>query len=102
MSSLAEWVGFEATKSFRSARRAMRPQVGDAFVTLRDGVLLFAQVDWVGEEEIGLGRFHARTGEPIEFVKIPTKGWKAAVIRGLRMGCEFREGNGAPSRPEPL
>lgn len=90
MSSLAEWVGFEATKSFRAVRRAMRPEAGDTFITLRDGLLIFAQVDWVGADEVGLGRFQARTGEPIEFVKIPKEGWKSAVIRGVRMGCEFR------------
>jgi hypothetical protein len=92
-SSLASFIGFAATKDFRSARRAMTPTVGDTFITRRDGILMFVQVDWVDDEWIGFGRFNAKTGEPLLFGKIAENDWRQATMKALRMGCEFRPAN---------
>lgn len=90
---LASLVGFAATKGFRSSRRAMRPVVGDTFITRRDGVLFFSQVDWMDETWIGIGRFEADSGEPLGFVRIGREHYPASILATLRMGCEFRPAN---------
>jgi hypothetical protein len=92
--SLSSFIGFAATKDFRSARRAMRPQVGDTFVTRRDGILMFSQVDWISKRWIGIGRFMAESGHPIGFFRMSKRDWNAACIAVLRRGCEFRPANG--------
>jgi hypothetical protein len=91
--SLASFIGFAATKDFRSARRAMRPVVGDTFITNRDGYLIFSQVDWIDAQQIGLGRFYVEGGTPIGFARMDLADWPKAIMRGLRMGAEFRPAN---------
>ena len=71
----------------------MRPVVGDIFITRRDGLLIFSQVDWTDETWIGIGRFEADSGDPLGFVRIGQEHYRAAILAALRMGCEFRPAN---------
>lgn len=87
---IARTVGFRATKDYRSARRAMRPQVGDVFVTrLSCGNLVSCRIDWVCDEWVGRALLNEE-GDWYDLVKTARKDWGRCVMGGLRRGCEFR------------
>jgi len=88
--SIDAMIGFNATKSLRLIRRALRPSVGDIFITRRRGSLGYCQVDFVDFDKIGVSGFLVETGEPTGFFHIKREKWKDAVWRALRLGCEFR------------
>lgn len=90
MNDIAALVGFKATKDFLACRRAMRPVVGDLFITNREGHLIFSQVDWIDAGEIGVGRFYVQGGTPISFARFSLSDWPEAVMKTLRIGAEFR------------
>lgn len=89
--TIADIIGFTATKSFRAARRAMRPAIGDTMVTRRNGVLLTARVCRLEGESIYWERIREGMEDwPETCVAESLRSWRRITVKALRIGAEFK------------